>query len=65
MNVQKHLLATANISDRVQLSEFDIPDYQIKSRYATSITIKTVTNDLFKLIQILSIHYIGILECRN
>ena len=50
--VNKHsrpqLLAMANTVDRVQLSEFDIWNYQIKTRYAIGIEINIVTNELFK-----------------
>ena len=37
-----------NTVDRVQLSEFDIWNYQIKNRYAIGIEINVVTNELFK-----------------
>ena len=59
--VNKHsrqqLLAMANTVDRVQLSEFDIWNYQIKTRYAIGIEINVVTNELCKTIQMLSIRY--------
>ena len=58
--VDKHsrqqLLAMANTVDRVQLSEFDIWTYQIKTRYAIGIEINVVTN-YSKTIQMLSICY--------
>ena len=50
--VDKHssqqLLTMANTVDRVQLSEIDIWNYQIKTRYAIGIEINVVKNELFK-----------------
>ena len=45
---RQQLLAMANTVDRVQLSEFDIWNYQIKTRYAIEIEINVVTTELFK-----------------
>ena len=44
---RKQLLAMGNTRDRVQLSEFDIWNYQIKTRYTMGIEINVVTNEVF------------------
>ena len=50
--VDKHsrqqLPAMANTMDRGQLSDFDIWNYEIKTRYAIGIEINVVTNELVK-----------------